>query len=70
MIFNHFLAEPRSLGLPEYNIVMTAGNIHLWSNLGISMTKELDEIITDVVFCGNSYGFFKAIFGMHSRLGW
>jgi hypothetical protein len=29
MIANHFLAETRSVGLPEYNIVLAAGNIHL-----------------------------------------
>jgi len=29
MIANNFLAETRSLDLPEYNIVLAAGNIHL-----------------------------------------
>lgn len=63
MIANHFLAETRSLGLPEYNIVLAAGNIHLWSNLGIMKTKELVETITNTVLCGISCGFFMANFG-------
>jgi hypothetical protein len=29
MIANYFLAETRSLDLPEYNIVLAAGNIYL-----------------------------------------
>jgi hypothetical protein len=29
MTANHFLAETRSHGLPEYNIVLAAGNINL-----------------------------------------
>jgi hypothetical protein len=70
MIANHFLAETRSVGLPEYNIVLAAGNIHLWSNLGIRNTKEVYETITDVMFCGISYGLFMAIFGTPPRLGW
>ena len=70
MIANHFLAETRSLFLPEYNIVLAAGNIHLWSNLGSRKTKELDETITDVMFCGITYGFFMAIFVTPPRLGW
>jgi hypothetical protein len=61
MIAKHFLAETRSLCLPEYNVVLIAGNIYLWSNLGIRKTKEIDETVTNIVLCCISCGLFMDI---------